>query len=181
MLFSQSISIRFEKIQKNNKTTQYLINILTKGENYKKTYQIYFYLLYGACTDLGTCCNQCEHIYDNACDASCNLCGETRQADGHDFADADCTTPSTFQIYGATEGDPFGHKDANNDYICDNKCGKVTMTKEYLQTIINNTLSLSNVFVFEQRYGAWNDYYVSTNFVYQYKDQETKNISLHRR
>ena len=36
---------------------------------------------------------ECEHAYDNACDADCNLCGETREVADHvydDEYDADC-------------------------------------------------------------------------------------------
>ena len=51
----------------------------------------------------------CQHAYDNACDADCNLCGEPREVAGHDWSDATCTAPKTCSVCGATEGDALGH------------------------------------------------------------------------
>ena len=61
--------------------------------------------------------NKCEHTYDNACDATCNDCGETREVGAHDYAAATCTAPKTCKICGATEGEALGHTWTNGD--CD--------------------------------------------------------------
>ena len=52
---------------------------------------------------------ECKHIYDNACDITCNECGEERTVT-HDFADADCDTPKTCTVCGKTEGSALGHE-----------------------------------------------------------------------
>ncbi|MBR5452427.1 MAG: hypothetical protein IKV36_05505, partial [Clostridia bacterium] len=57
----------------------------------------------------------CVHEYDNACDADCNKCGETREVAGHNWADADCDTPKTCNTCGATEGEALGHNWADAD------------------------------------------------------------------
>ncbi len=72
--------------------------------------------------------NACEHTYDNACDATCNKCGEERTVT-HDFADADCDTPKTCTVCGATEGNALGHTPENDDKDCSTAlncsvCGK---------------------------------------------------------
>ncbi|MBQ7323850.1 MAG: hypothetical protein IJW96_04730, partial [Clostridia bacterium] len=51
----------------------------------------------------------CEHTYDNACDITCNECGETRAVGAHDFNAADCDTPKTCKVCGKTEGTELGH------------------------------------------------------------------------
>ena len=58
---------------------------------------------------LAACGNKCEHTYDNACDAICNECEETREVGAHDFAAADCDTAKTCKNCGATEGEALGH------------------------------------------------------------------------
>ena len=65
----------------------------------------------------------CEHIYDNACDAICNECEETRTIT-HDWNAADCDTPKTCSICGATEGEALGHTAEADDGNCttDIKC-----------------------------------------------------------
>ena len=50
----------------------------------------------------------CDHIYDNACDVTCNECGEERTIT-HDWNDATCLTPKTCRACGATDGDALGH------------------------------------------------------------------------
>ena len=35
---------------------------------------------------LAACGDKCEHTYDNACDATCNECGEAREVGAHDYA-----------------------------------------------------------------------------------------------
>lgn len=63
---------------------------------------------------LVSCKDNCEHIYDNDCDASCNECSEVREV-AHDFADADCDTPKTCKVCGLTEGEALGHIAAADD------------------------------------------------------------------
>ena len=65
----------------------------------------------------------CEHAYDNACDATCNLCGEAREVAGHNYADATCTAAKTCSVCGATEGEALGHtwvdgEDAKTCSVC---------------------------------------------------------------
>ena len=58
---------------------------------------------------LAACGNKCEHTYDNACDATCNDCGETREVSAHQWNDATCTTPKTCTVCQATEGEMLPH------------------------------------------------------------------------
>ena len=53
--------------------------------------------------------NKCEHTYDNACDAICNDCGETREVSAHQWKDATCTTLKTCTVCGTTEGKMLPH------------------------------------------------------------------------
>ena len=50
----------------------------------------------------------CEPMYDNECDAICNLCDEERTVT-HDFGEADCRTPKVCSICKATDGNALGH------------------------------------------------------------------------
>ena len=59
----------------------------------------------------------CQHTYDNACDAICNECEEERSV-VHAWQNADCDTPKTCTVCGATEGEPKGHTWKDPD--CDN-------------------------------------------------------------
>ena len=73
---------------------------------------------------------ECKHIYDNACDITCNECGEERTVT-HDFADANCTTPNTCTVCGATDGENKEHTPAEDDGDCATEvkctvCGDVT-------------------------------------------------------
>ncbi|MBE6926096.1 MAG: fimbrillin family protein, partial [Ruminococcaceae bacterium] len=79
---------------------------------------------------LAACGNKCAHTYDNACDVTCNECGEERTVT-HDFADADCDTPKTCTVCGKTEGSALGHKPAEDDGDCTTAitcsvCGTIT-------------------------------------------------------
>ena len=93
---------------------------------------------------LAACGNKCEHTYDNACDATCKTCGETREVSAHQWNDATCTTLKTCTVCqategemlphnwedatcitaktcktcGTTEGEPLGHKPAEDDGDC---------------------------------------------------------------
>ncbi len=101
-----------------------------------------------------SCGNKCEHTYDNACDVTCNECGEERTITHTPSADdGDCTTPITCSVCktvttpakdshtGGTAtctekavctvcGTAYGtvdgdnHIDENTDHICDRECGK---------------------------------------------------------
>ena len=62
-------------------------------------------------------CGECEHSYDNACDTSCNECGESRTV-SHDYEAADCEPPKTCKICGATDGEPNGHTSMADDGDC---------------------------------------------------------------
>ena len=58
---------------------------------------------------LAACSSECEHTYDNACDATCNDCGETREVSAHQWKDATCTTLKTCTVCGTTEGEMLPH------------------------------------------------------------------------
>ena len=58
---------------------------------------------------LAACGNKCKHTYDNACDATCNDCGETRDS-MHSWKAADCLGPKTCTVCGKTEGSALGHE-----------------------------------------------------------------------
>lgn len=60
----------------------------------------------------------CVHTYDNACDVICNECGEERMIAGHNWVEADCTTPKTCTVCGATEGSALGHTPEADDGDC---------------------------------------------------------------
>ncbi|MBQ9749843.1 MAG: hypothetical protein IJV87_04570, partial [Clostridia bacterium] len=88
-------------------------------------------LLFTFCIFLTACGNKCEHTYDNACDATCNDCGESRETSAHQWKDATCTTLKTCTVCKATEGEPLGHKPAEDDGDCGTDvlctvCGAVT-------------------------------------------------------
>jgi len=51
----------------------------------------------------------CDHAYDNACDATCNECGKTREDSAHRWKDATCTSPKTCTVCGVTEGEMLAH------------------------------------------------------------------------
>ena len=67
---------------------------------------------------------KCDHVFDNACDTTCNECGETREVGAHDYNAADCDTPKTCKICGATDGEALGHTAEADDGNCttDIKC-----------------------------------------------------------
>lgn len=60
----------------------------------------------------------CVHTYDNACDVTCNECGEERTVEGHNWVEADCDTPKTCKVCGVTEGSALGHTPENDDNDC---------------------------------------------------------------
>ena len=64
--------------------------------------------------------SSCNHIYDNACDADCNVCGEKRTVGAHtydDVCDADCNVCGTTRT-------PVHAYDNSCDPTC-NKCGTI--------------------------------------------------------
>ena len=61
--------------------------------------------------------NKCEHTYDNACDATCNECGEERTVT-HNWKSADCEAAKTCKLCGATEGEALGHTPREDDGDC---------------------------------------------------------------
>ena len=80
---------------------------------------------------LASCGNKCEHTYDNACDVTCNECGETREVGAHDYNAADCDTPKNCNTCGATDGKALGHTPNEDDGDCMTAifckvCGEVT-------------------------------------------------------
>ena len=60
---------------------------------------------------------KCEHTYANACDVTCNECGEERTIT-HTWNDATCIAPKTCKICGATDGDALGHTPNADDGDC---------------------------------------------------------------
>lgn len=61
--------------------------------------------------------NPCAHVYDNACDAICNVCTEERTIT-HAWQDATCTAPKTCSVCGETEGEKLGHTTEDDDGDC---------------------------------------------------------------
>lgn len=95
----------------------------------KKIFKLNFILMFVFCFIFlvgcvgptgGNSTDDCKHQYDNACDATCNLCGEERE-DVHVWADATYTAPKTCTLCGATEGTPLvcTHEYDNE---CDEEC-----------------------------------------------------------
>ncbi len=80
-------------------------------------------------------CNVCgnvrevaDHVYDNACDADCNVCGDTRKVDGHKYdndCDADCN------VCGATREVADHVYDNDCDVDCNN-CGDVREVADHV-------------------------------------------------
>ena len=51
----------------------------------------------------------CTHDYDNDCDATCNLCGATREVAAHKWVDATCTKAKHCSVCGIEEGTTLEH------------------------------------------------------------------------
>lgn len=70
-------------------------------------------------------CNLCgatrnaSHTYKNDCDTSCEVCGEIRTVSPHSWEAATCTTPKKCSICKQTSGSALGHRYTNN---CDTEC-----------------------------------------------------------
>ena len=61
---------------------------------------------------------KCEqHVYDDCADTECNVCGDKRDS-MHSWNAADCDTPKTCTVCGATEGSALGHKPSDDDGDC---------------------------------------------------------------
>jgi len=43
---------------------------------------------------------RCDHVYDNACDAICNLCGDEREVAGHHYVNDICTVCNAKRDFG---------------------------------------------------------------------------------
>ncbi|MBQ7225533.1 MAG: hypothetical protein IJX02_02900, partial [Clostridia bacterium] len=101
-----------------------------------------------------SCGDECEHTYDNACDATCNECGEERTIthspseddgdctteitcsvckaittparDSHTGGTATCTEKASCTVCSTSYGtvDANNHIDGNADHRCDRNCGK---------------------------------------------------------
>ena len=69
---------------------------------------------------------KCDHVFDNACDTTCNECGETREVGAHDYTAADCDTPKTCKNCGATKGQ---NKEHTYDNACDADCNECNKTR----------------------------------------------------
>ena len=79
-----------------------------------------------------SCEAECEHVYDNDCDATCNECDEAREAMAHDYLAADCDTPKTCKNCTATDGDALGHELVTPDVnLCEvmSTCSRCGMTE----------------------------------------------------
>ena len=81
---------------------------------------------------LAACGNKCEHIYDNACDATCNECGETRLVQ-HDYSVLQNDETHHWYTCSVCER-PDGENKAKHvfDNDCDttcNTCGKTRTTE----------------------------------------------------
>ena len=63
------------------------------------------------------------HVYTNACDTSCNICGTTRTAP-HSYAAATCTKAKTCKLCGKTSGSSLGHNYVSNKCT---RCSKVKL------------------------------------------------------
>lgn len=61
--------------------------------------------------------SRCDHVYDNACDTTCNECGEERSTE-HSWILATCTEPKTCSVCGTTEGKANGHTPMEDDGDC---------------------------------------------------------------
>ena len=81
---------------------------------------------------LASCGSKCDHAYDNACDATCNECSEVREVGAHDYNAADCDTPKTCKICGATDGDKADHTYDNDcDTVCNACDNERTITHDF--------------------------------------------------
>ena len=80
-----------------------------------------------------------SHVYDNACDNTCNSCGTTRSIT-HTYSSASCTSPATCVICGTTNGNTLGHTYTND---CDESCNVCdearTITHNYVRETDTNT------------------------------------------
>ena len=72
------------------------------------------------CTNCGASYGElADHTYDNACDANCNVCGETRTPADHTGGTATCTAKAVCTVCGESYGDLAAH---TYDNACDADC-----------------------------------------------------------
>ncbi len=85
-------------------------------------------------------CNLCEeariinHTYSYDCDSICNICGEKRNTI-HTYADATCTKPKTCRICGITYGEKLNH---TYDNACDKNCNSCGQLREVSSHVYDN-------------------------------------------
>ena len=84
----------------------------------------------------------CEHSYDNACDTTCNNCGEERSVEGHSFTVTDKNDTHHWKkcsVCGTPDGNQIAHV---FDNACDTDCScgyTRTVTHDYSITDKNDT------------------------------------------
>ena len=69
----------------------------------------------------------CVHEYDNDCDATCNLCGATRDVEEHKWVNATCTKAKHCSVCNLEEGTPIPHTEVV-DKGYDATCEKTGLT-----------------------------------------------------
>ena len=62
---------------------------------------------------------RCGHAYDNACDTTCNICGETREVAPHVYDDCEDTTCNVCGAERVAPGHSFTNYVFNNDAACE--------------------------------------------------------------
>lgn len=83
----------------------------------------------------------CDHIYDNACDADCNVCGETRQVGDHQYVGSENKAPACGaageKTYVCTEcGDSYTEAvPATGDHTYDNECDNTCNNCDHIREV----------------------------------------------
>ena len=93
----------------------------------------------------------CEHSYDNACDAECNVCKTTRTPAAHKGGTATCKAKAKCTVCGAEYGSPASHKEVtlaaksatytSTGLTAGKKCSACGKTTVAQKTIAKLTLS----------------------------------------
>ncbi len=127
---------------------------------------------------LTACGDKCEHTYDNACDVTCNECGEERTVVEHDYTATVYDDHYHYQKCGVcgelNEENKVKHV-LNDEYTC--VCGveyTVEMFSEVVEGYNHTTISLYNsnenlvkeiVYINEELYNTIDCYYENDNCV----------------